>query len=149
MNEKYLKYAADEKYIIAATIILLLISGLLYFGYSSTKKERILLENKNNILENWTEDESMVRHEEFFKNLYSFDNDLFGEIENSGVSIKEIHEEQNGKTTLICEGNYRQISNTFGIIRKSKNLSIPSLKKITRKGATTEFQLEILTPQMR
>ena len=149
MNEKYLKYAADEKYIIAATIILLLISGLLYFGYSSTKKERILLENKNNILENWTEDESMVRHEEFFKNLYSFDNDLFGEIENSGVSIKEIHEEQNGKTILICEGSYQQISNTFGIIRKSKNLSIPSLKKITRKGATTEFQLEILTPQMR
>lgn len=149
MNEKYLKYAADEKYIIAATIILLLISGLLYFGYSSTKKERILLENKNNILENWTEDESMVRHEEFFKNLYSFDNDLLGEIENSGVSIKEIHEEQNGKTTLICEGSYRQITNTFGIIRKSKNLSIPSLKKITRKGATTEFQLEILTPQMR
>ncbi len=67
MNEKYLKYAADEKYIIAATIILLLISGLFYFGYSSTKKERILLENKNNILENWTEDESMIRHEEFFK----------------------------------------------------------------------------------
>ncbi len=97
MNEKYLKYAADEKYIIAATIILLLISGLFYFGYSSTKKERILLENKNNILENWTEDESMIRHEEFFKNLYSFDNDLFGEIENSGVSIKEIHEEQNEK----------------------------------------------------
>lgn len=149
MNEKYLKYASDEKYIIAATIILLLISGLLYFGYSSTKKERILLENKNNILENWTEDESMARHEEFFKNLYSFDNDLLGEIENSGVSIKEIHEEQNGKTTLICEESYRQISNTFGIIRKSKNLSIPSLKKITRKGATTEFQLEILTPQMR
>ena len=149
MNEKYLKYAADEKHIIAATIILLLISGLLYFGYSSTKKERILLENKNNILENWTEDESMARHEEFFKNLYSFDNDLLGEIENSGVSIKEIHEEQNGKTTSICEGSYRQITNTFGIIRKSKNLSIPSLKKITRKGATTEFQLEILTPQMR
>ena len=149
MNEKYLKYAADEKYIIAATIILLLISGLLYFGYSSTKKERILLENKNNILENWIEDESMARHEEFFKNLYSFDNDLLGEIENSGVSIKKIQEEQNGKTTLICEGSYRKISNTFGIIRKSKNLSIPSLKKITRKGATTEFQLEILTPQMR
>lgn len=84
MNEKYLKYAADEKYIIAATIILLLISGLFYFGYSSEKKERILLKNKNNILENWTEDESMVRHEEFFKNLYSFDNDLLGEIENSG-----------------------------------------------------------------
>lgn len=151
MIKKYFDYFKDYKYVknifITASVFTFL-SAIFFYGNVHIKNKSDILKNHNDITLKWKNKDKTNNHEEFFSKLENENSDLLKEIEKSGLTIKDIYEEESengGKITITTQGTYRQIIDAFGIIRKNEKMNIPTIKKAKRNGTTTEFILEIRT----
>lgn len=150
MNKKYMNFLNDYeniKYIFLTAVVFFMLGGFLFYRYDALKNENFSLKTKNEMLVSWDKSEKINNHEEFFQELFQEDENIIEELEKIGINVKEMHqenaEENEEKIIIDASGNYQQIIDAFDIIRKSKNLKVPTLKKAKRNGTQVEFKLEI------